>query len=106
MSVSVFGQHMIILNSAQRAFEMLETRSSIYSDRPILQMGGEMVGWKDTLVLIPYGERFRNYRKMFHQVIGTPSAMSAYHSVEEHETLRFLQRILVDPDNLAAHIRK
>ncbi len=29
---------------------MLEKKSVIYSDRPVLQMGGELVGWKRTLV--------------------------------------------------------
>ena len=26
--------------------------------RPVLWMGGELVGWKNTLVLLPYGDIF------------------------------------------------
>jgi cytochrome P450 len=106
VSVSFFGQQMIILNSAKHAMEMLDKRSSIYSDRPIMQMGGELVGWKNTLVLIPYGERFRNFRKLFHQAIGTQAAASEFHPVQEIETRRFLRRILANPDDLIAHVRK
>ncbi|KDR77000.1 hypothetical protein GALMADRAFT_66106 [Galerina marginata CBS 339.88] len=106
VSVSIFGQQMIILNSAKHAVAMLDKKSSIYSDRPVMQMGGELVGWKNTLVLIPYGERFRNYRKLFHQIIGTHSAMAVFHPVEEVETKRFLKRILANADDLAAHVRK
>jgi len=51
VSVSVFGQQMVILNSAQTAIEMLDKKSLIYSDRPIIPMGGELVGWKKLLVL-------------------------------------------------------
>ena len=69
-------------------------------------MGGELVGWKNTLVLVPYGDRLREYRKMFHQTIGTPALMSQYHSVEEHETHKFLQRLLETPEDLSNHIRK
>jgi len=69
-------------------------------------MGGELIGWKDTLVLIPYGDRFRNYRKLFHQTIGTPSAMSKFHEAEETETRKFLKYVLAKPDDLAAHVRK
>ncbi|KAF8624702.1 hypothetical protein AX17_007033 [Amanita inopinata Kibby_2008] len=105
VSVSVFGQQMIIVNSAKTAVEMLDKKSRIYSDRPIIQMGGELVGWKDVLALIPYGPRFRSYRKMFHQTIGTHSAMSQFHPVEELETHRFLKRLLAKPEGLASHIR-
>lgn len=106
VSVSVFGQTMIIINSAQTAFDMLDKKSSIYSERPVLQMGGELVGWKNTLVLLPYGERFRNFRKLFHQTIGTPRAMENFHPIEEKETREFLKRVLARPEDLAEHIRR
>ena len=85
---------------------MLDKKSSIYSDRPIIQMGGELVGWKDTLVLLPYGERFRTSRKFFHQVIGTPSSMSRFLPAEEAETRKFLKFVLANPDDLATHVRR
>ncbi|KAF8348622.1 cytochrome P450 [Amanita rubescens] len=106
VSVSVFGQQYIIVNSAKTAVELLEKKSRIHSDRPVIQMGGELVGWRDTLVLIPYGHRFRNYRKMFHQVIGTHDAMSKFYHIEEMETHRFLKDIQAKPEQLAAHIRR
>lgn len=105
VAVSVFGQEMLIVNSAQLAIDMLEKRSGIYSDRPSMEMGGELVGWKNTLVLIPYGERFRNFRKMFHQVIGTNAAMAKFHTIEELETHRFLQLLLDRPKEFANHVR-
>lgn len=71
-----------------------------------MQMGGELCGWKNTLVLLTYGERFRTFRKLFHQVIGTQPAMSRFFPVEEQETHRFLKRILANPDDLASHVRK
>ena len=69
-------------------------------------MGGELVGWKNTLVLVPYGDRLREYRKMFHQTIGTPALLEQYHAIEERETHKFLQRLLASPEDLANHIRK
>lgn len=106
VSVSVFGQQMIIINSAQVATEMLAKKGSIYSNRPIIQMGGEMVGWKNTLVLVPYGDRFRNYRKLSHQLIGSHASMSQFHPIEEAETHKFLKRLLAKPDDLAGHVRR
>lgn len=105
-SVSVFGQQYIIANSAKVAVDLLEKKGSTFSDRPVLQMGGELVGWKNTLVLLPYGERFRNYRKLAHRLFGNHATMKAFHPVEEEETQRFLRRVLNRPHDLSAHVRK
>ncbi|KAF6751633.1 cytochrome P450 [Ephemerocybe angulata] len=106
VSISIFGQEFVVVNSTDLAIDMLEKRSAIYSDRPVMEMGGELVGWKNTLVLIPYGERFRTYRKMFHQVIGTNVSMSNFHPIEEQETQKFLQALLTKPEDFPSHIRK
>jgi hypothetical protein len=68
-------------------------------------MGGELCGWKNTLVLLPYGERFRNYRKGFHRVIGTPAAIKQFHPIEEIETRKFLRAVLKSPEHLSEAIR-
>ncbi|KAF8843183.1 cytochrome P450 [Paxillus ammoniavirescens] len=101
----VFGQHIMILNNVKTAVELLDKKSSSYSDRPVFPMGGELVGWKNTLVLLPYGDRFREYRKNFARVIGSRAAMDTFHPVEEIETHRFLQRVLAKPAELSQHVR-
>lgn len=103
--VEVLGQHIVVLNNADVAMEILDKKSSSYSDRPVLPMGGELVGWKNTLVLLPYGDRLREYRKNFARVIGSRAAMSTYHAIEEMETHRFLQRVLAKPSELSQHVR-
>lgn len=103
--VEVLGQHIVVLNNANVAMEMLDKKGTSYSDRPVLPMGGELVGWKHTLVLLPYGDHFREYRKNFARVIGSRAAMDTYHPIEEIETHRFLQRVLAKPAELSQHVR-
>ncbi|KAI6142757.1 cytochrome P450 [Pisolithus tinctorius] len=103
--LEVFGEHIVILNSVDAAIEMLDKKSSIYSDRPVLPMGGELVGWNETLVLLPYGDRFRQHRRNFHRVLGNHAAVAVYHPIEEAETHKFLQRVLAKPADLIAHLR-
>ncbi|KAG7096665.1 hypothetical protein E1B28_004080 [Marasmius oreades] len=105
-SVTVLGQTIVILNSLKAAVDMLDKKSLIYSDRPVLQMGGEMVGWKNTLALLPYGDRFRRYRRLFHSLIGSQAIIRQYHPASELETEKFLQRVLKDPTHLQDHIRR
>ncbi|KAJ7873328.1 cytochrome P450 [Mycena olivaceomarginata] len=105
-SATVLGQPIIIISSAKVAVEILDKRSAIYSDRPVCTMGGELVGWKNTLVLLPYGDRFRRFRRLFHNIIGSRSAIKQFLPIEELETRRFLRRVLAKPGDLPKHIRK
>jgi len=104
--IEVPGQHLIVLNSVEIALELLDKKSSVYSDRPVLQMGGELVGWKHSLGFLSYGDRFRCYRKYIHRVIGSRAVMSVYEPVEEIETRRFLKRVFAKPEQLQAHVRQ
>ncbi|KIK55628.1 hypothetical protein GYMLUDRAFT_47600 [Collybiopsis luxurians FD-317 M1] len=105
-SVTLLGQTMIIVNSAE-ILEQLDKRGSIHSDRPRLEMAGELVGYSKTLVLVPYGQRLRNYRRYVTKMIG-PSAVSQFHPMEEAETHMFLKRTAANPssDVLSHNLRK
>jgi hypothetical protein len=81
---NLLGQRMLIINSSKVAGDLLgksmsyldavvvltgqspDKKSSIYSDRPVLMMGTELVGWRDALGMAPYGERFRDLRRLMH----------------------------------------
>ncbi|KAK0204608.1 cytochrome P450, partial [Desarmillaria ectypa] len=106
VSVSTPGQRLVIINSANMAMDMLDKKGFIYSDRPIVEMGGELVGWKNILGLIPYGARFRTYRRQIHKHFGKQAAMEQFLSIEEQETHRLLKRISAKPEDLQKHIRK
>ncbi|KAJ7458861.1 cytochrome P450 [Mycena latifolia] len=105
-SVNVFGRQMTIINGVDAAMALLDKKSAISSDRVIVPMGGELAGWNTTLGLIPYGDRFRNYRRLAHSLFGSRTSLANFEPLEEEETHRFLQRVLVEPDELQEHIRK
>ncbi|KAI0072612.1 cytochrome P450 [Panus rudis PR-1116 ss-1] len=104
--LNLLGQHMIILNSASHAFELLDKNSAINSDRPTLIMGGELVGWSNTLALTHYGERLREYRRFFSRFMGSKAQISRFHGLVEQETVKFLLRIQRAPKDIHAHIRR
>ncbi|TFY82542.1 hypothetical protein EWM64_g1477 [Hericium alpestre] len=101
--LKILGQPMIIINSLQAANDMLEKKSNLYSDRPLLEMAGEIVGFKDTLALSPYGERWRESRRMMHRIMGSRTNLEKFHPVEELETRRFLKCVLDQPDSAHLH---
>ncbi len=99
------GQHIIIVNSVDVMRE-LDIKGALYSDRPRLEMGGELLGYSETLVLIPYGDRFRAYRKNIAKYIGGTTQVKELHPLIERSTRKFLRKIMTNPDNLMAHLRK
>jgi cytochrome P450 len=95
---------MVILNTIE-ALEEFDKKSSIYSERPRLEMGGELVGYSETLVLMRYGPRFRHYRKQFARYIGN-GVIQDRHALLQSLTRTFLQRVLKQPEELMSHLRK
>ncbi|KAH9049218.1 cytochrome P450 [Lactarius deliciosus] len=99
------GEHFVLLNSLETTLEMLEAKSSIYSDRPVFPMLGETMGWDRGLVLSHYGERFRAFRRLVHRFMGTRTTVSHHHDTVTRHTHRFLQRLLDAPEKFIEHLR-
>ncbi|KAG1745097.1 cytochrome P450 [Suillus paluster] len=72
----VLGIDMIIISSETIARELVDGRSAIYSDRPVIPTNA-MAGLTFNTVLLPYGETWRQHRKIFHQVL-RPEASASY----------------------------
>ncbi|EIW61897.1 cytochrome P450 [Trametes versicolor FP-101664 SS1] len=106
VSVTFLGQPYIILNSAKHALDMLEKKSSIYSSRPIIPVGGELVGWNRTLALLPYGNKFREYRRLIFQLIGSKKNMERFIPLVEEKTRDFVVEVYQQPTELLKHVRK
>ncbi|KAF9887204.1 hypothetical protein FE257_010458 [Aspergillus nanangensis] len=104
-TVSVFGQRIIILNSAQYALDLLEKRSSVNSDRPDMTMT-KLSGWGDGLAMLEYSKRFHTYRKNMHREIGSKASVARFNQAQEVEVRRFLLRLLNNPNDLVGHARK
>ncbi|KAF9236656.1 cytochrome P450 [Melanogaster broomeanus] len=95
ISIELLGRRIVILNSSKHAIELLEKRSLKSANRPNFLLAGEMIGWKNTLVMSQY----------VHRVIGTRSILEPYYHHVEHQGYRFLNRLLDTPDDFAEHVR-
>ncbi|KAH9849106.1 cytochrome P450 [Lenzites betulinus] len=105
MSIAVLGEVYVILNSNKRAIELLEKKSAIYSCRPRVPMGGELVGWKRALVLTPYGNTFREYRRLASQLIGSKKHMERFQPLVEEKIRTLLVRLFKDPSGRVKHVK-
>ncbi|KAF7371338.1 Cytochrome P450 [Mycena sanguinolenta] len=94
-SLTVFGQTMIIVNSLQIAEDLLETRGVNFSDRPVMPMAGDLMGFNNILTLVQYGDRVKRERKLFHQLFGNSTSItSQFGPLLTSEVHKFLQNLL------------
>jgi len=105
ISVIILGLSIIILNSAKAAIDLLDKRSSIYSDRPYVAMAGDLIGWDHNVGLLPYNARFRETRRLMRGVLG-PGAVGVFGELQEEECMKFLGKLLDTPEMFLAHIRQ
>nr|BED42941.1 cytochrome P450 monooxygenase [Trametes versicolor] len=105
VTMRVFNKPIILLNSAQAIIDLLEARSAIYSSRPHLTMACDLMGWGETVVLMPYNERFKNYRRLLKVGLGT-QVTREYWPLMEKEIARELVRLLDSPDAYVQHFRR
>lgn len=104
--LNVLGQDLIVLNSPKAATDLLEKKSSTYSDRPVVMMCGEIIGWNKSLALTQYGPRFRKFRKYMSGLMGTRDHLKKFVPLQEKEVSKLVARVVADPDSLAHLVRK
>ncbi|KZT35829.1 cytochrome P450 [Sistotremastrum suecicum HHB10207 ss-3] len=97
--VDLMGAPALIINSHEDAKELLDTRSSIYSDRPRLEMAGGLVGWDKSVVFAPSGNRIRNMRRMLARGVGGRHAQQ-YHPRMGHAISSFILGVFNDQSHL------
>lgn len=104
-SVTVLGKRVIILNTLKGCVDILEKKSSVSSGRPRMPFAGELVGWDQQLLLVPYNRHFRAMRKLAQGLTGTKAAAASYVFVQETEAKHLVSRIHEKPTQLVKHLQ-
>lgn len=63
------------------------------------------VGWDWNLAFMPYGERWREHRRLFHQYF-QPSVVPRYRPKLATETQKFISRLHRSPEDWLRHVRQ
>ncbi|KAF5341606.1 hypothetical protein D9758_014087 [Tetrapyrgos nigripes] len=103
--LDLLGTPLIVVNSLKAATELLDKRSSNYSDRPRMTMLCELVGQSSwNIGFMRYGDFWRAGRKVFHQELN-PRALVTYRSSITSATQKLLLLLLDKPDDFLNHLR-
>ncbi|KAN0092737.1 Cytochrome P450 [Tylopilus felleus] len=103
VSCNLLGQTYIIINSKRVAKALLEQRSNIYSDRPVIQTSA-LFGMDFNTEHLSYGDTWRSHRKIFHQGLDS-SVIHKYHESVAEKARTLLANLLHSPEHFEDHMR-
>ncbi|KAL0066768.1 hypothetical protein AAF712_006159 [Marasmius tenuissimus] len=103
--LNAVGTKIVVLNSQEACWDLLENRSGIYSSRPPLPMLIDLLGWDKDFIILPYGNLWKTCRRLFHQEF--PHNNSSRHESQQLRVNRaLLKNVLSDPAHYRDHIRQ
>ncbi|KAF8577323.1 cytochrome P450 [Ramaria rubella] len=103
--LNLAGQDMIVINDYDAAVELLDKRSATYSSRPRLVVADDYASTNKRLLLLPYGEKWRQTRAAFHRDM-TPAKTLTYAPIQTAETKVLMRDVLRTPEKFMAHFRQ
>ncbi|KAJ6580647.1 cytochrome P450 [Mycena capillaripes] len=101
--LNAVGTSIVVLSSMDAVKELLERRSSLYSDRPTLHML-LLMGWDFGIGFMKYGDRWRSHRKLLHEAFNA-TAIKQFRPQVQAATHHLLCRMIRDPRNMMEHFR-
>ncbi|KAH7915421.1 cytochrome P450 [Hygrophoropsis aurantiaca] len=98
-----FSQDIIVINSEEIARDLLDHRSHIYSDRPVI-VTSDIIGVGFNSVFLRYGPKWRFHRRLFHQAFKQDAALSL-RPMQLRKAHQLLRGLLQSPQEYEEHIR-
>ncbi|KAI0037071.1 cytochrome P450 [Vararia minispora EC-137] len=95
----------IVLGTAQAAWDLLDKRSDIYSSRPRFIMAGEILSDNKRGLMMPAGEEWRKFRRVLHSGLHARKADS-YKEIQSLESQLLMHQLLHEPVEYERHIRR
>lgn len=99
----LLNKPIIVIHSEEIAKDLFERRSTIYSDRP-QSIVYEYFASDFNAGLMPYGERWRLHRRIFHQAF-RQAEIPTYHALQLRSAHKMLFSLLQDPGNYPSHVK-
>ncbi|KAJ7122958.1 cytochrome P450 [Mycena epipterygia] len=103
--LNLAGQPVVVLNTHAVTADLLDRRSTIYSDRPRFVMAGEILTGGIFIAFSGYGELWRKLRKAAHEGLNV-RASEAYQPLQEKEAAVLVDNLIKDPEAWDDHLKR
>ncbi|OJI89780.1 hypothetical protein ASPTUDRAFT_342428 [Aspergillus tubingensis CBS 134.48] len=106
ISIKTGPGNLVVLNSAKDVKELFDKRGSIYSSRPPNHIGNELIARENVhLLLMPYGQAWRNQRKIYQALVNI-SAVRSLQPIQQAESSLTICQLAQSPAQYYDHIRR
>ncbi|KAJ7122981.1 cytochrome P450 [Mycena epipterygia] len=105
--LNLAGQSVVILNTAEAAYDLFVVRGANFSDRPRLIMAGEILAGGIHVGFVPFGPLWRKLRKAVYSGLNT-RACETYFDRQESSAINLVKTILSEsnPDKWDQDIQR
>lgn len=86
--------------------EICDQKSAISSGRPVSTVAQQLIGKGDHLLVMDYGQKWRDLRKLIQQEVTAAVCEREYISLQEAEAVQMLHDFLVAPDLVMDHPKR
>ncbi|KAF9480959.1 cytochrome P450 [Pholiota conissans] len=97
------NKHIIVLNTEEDATELLEKRSSIFSDRSYFPLI-DLVGWTFSTPFKHYGSEWQRHRRFLQQMFRA-GALVQYRGVQIEKVNDMMHSIYEAPEDFMTHVK-
>ncbi|KAF4613090.1 hypothetical protein D9613_011043 [Agrocybe pediades] len=104
-SIFLGSTPVIILGTAQPAWDLLEKRSDIYSSRPRFVVAGEILSENRRGLMLPNNDAWRRWRKVLHSGFHSRQT-ETYNDIQSLEAKVVMKQILDEPKDFERHIQR
>ncbi|EIM88908.1 cytochrome P450 [Stereum hirsutum FP-91666 SS1] len=104
-SLNFAGQPVVVLNSHKVTTDLLDRRSTIYSDRPRFIMASEILTGSIFIAFSSYGDLWRKLRKAAHEGLNVRAA-EAYQPLQEKDAAVLVADLLKEPLYWDDHLKR
>lgn len=94
--LNLAGQNHVMVSTESVANDLLRERGTLYSSRAYLPMATELLSHSLRPLLLPYGDTWRNVRKLMHNLTNVSVAQS-YEPLQSEESIRAVHDLLQQP---------
>nr|OQO31889.1 hypothetical protein B0A51_01084 [Rachicladosporium sp. CCFEE 5018] len=94
--LNLAGQEHVIVSTESIANDLLRERGTLYSSRAYLPMATELLSHNLRPLLLPYGDTWRNGRKLMHNLTNV-SVAATYEAIQDEESIRAVRDLLREP---------
>lgn len=94
IQLDLLGYHLVAVNSAKVARDLLDKRSASYSDRPHFAFAGDLCEFNKSITLMKYDEPWKRQRRIIAQEFSTSSSIPRYWPLQEQQARLLVKSLL------------